>query len=210
MCGLLPAAALTAPVPSHGCIPIKSITAVTASSIFLNCKANFSKTSPALPTVSQDLRKSGTETLAMKSAVAISKSSKGYSSSKPGPSSSPDAGSTCTTVNRSSQVKVLGDNGASSLRSKIVKQFMVSPYFTCSQAISPDALKVSDSLSSTNTVTLSKRWSSIVFWTLNCKTTCFWKMCFVHVTKYSVSLSVSGTGKDDRKARPNEANSGIA
>mmetsp|Transcript_26568 Transcript_26568/g.73055 ORF Transcript_26568/g.73055 Transcript_26568/m.73055 type:complete len:276 (+) Transcript_26568:574-1401(+) len=212
MCGLAPfmLSGLSFPVPSHGCIPKKETMASMASSIFLNWRANFSRTSLPLPIASQALRKSGTVTLAMKSEVEISKSSSGYSSSKVPPSSSPVAGSTSTTVNRSSQVKLLEFSAAAPFCSRRVKQFLVSPYEIPSVAISPEAEKTSDSLSSTRTVTLSSRCSSMVFWTLNCRTTWFWNMCLTHCTTYSVSDSVSITGVDDRKARPNDASSGIA
>mmetsp|Transcript_91010 Transcript_91010/g.136332 ORF Transcript_91010/g.136332 Transcript_91010/m.136332 type:complete len:252 (-) Transcript_91010:1812-2567(-) len=146
----------------------------------------------------------------MKSEVAISKSSKGYSSSKVSPSSSPVAGSTWTTVNRSSHVKLPGERGASVLRSSTVKQFLLSPYRIPLTGISPEAVKTSESLSSIRTVTLSSRCSSIVFCTVNCSTTCFSKMCLTQVTTYSVSDSVRGTGGADRKARPKAASSGIA
>mmetsp|Transcript_23590 Transcript_23590/g.52461 ORF Transcript_23590/g.52461 Transcript_23590/m.52461 type:complete len:231 (+) Transcript_23590:43-735(+) len=182
MCGLVPAvfSGLSLPVPSQGCMPKKLTIAASASSIFLNWRANFSSTSLALPTVSQALRKSGTVTLAIKSEVVISRSSRGYSSSKVPPSSSPVEGSTSTTVKRSSQAKLFIPRGTLVLRSRTVKQFLLSPYPIPSVAISPDAVKTSDSLSSMRTVTLSSRCSSMVFWTLNCKTTWFWYMCLVH------------------------------
>ena len=56
--GPLSPAGATTPVPSAGCIPRKSITAATPSSNFLNCNANFARTSPSVPICSQDRRKS--------------------------------------------------------------------------------------------------------------------------------------------------------
>mmetsp|Transcript_11449 Transcript_11449/g.33752 ORF Transcript_11449/g.33752 Transcript_11449/m.33752 type:complete len:220 (+) Transcript_11449:418-1077(+) len=167
-------------------------------------------TSWAFPIVSHALRKSGTDTLAMKSEVVTSRSSNGYSSSKPtSPSSSPVVGSTCMTEKCSSQANVDGDRGLSTFLCNTVKQFSMSPYLICSAAISPATSNTTES-ASIWTVTLSSLWSSMVFWTWNCSTTCSSQMCLMHRTTYSASGSVSSTGGLVRKTRPSPASSGMA
>mmetsp|Transcript_17788 Transcript_17788/g.38428 ORF Transcript_17788/g.38428 Transcript_17788/m.38428 type:complete len:200 (-) Transcript_17788:2218-2817(-) len=197
------------PVPSHGCMPRKSMTAATASSCFLNCNANFSRTSLAFPTCSHPSRKSGTDTLAIKSDVASSSSSRGYSSSNGSLSSSPDLGSTWMIPNLRTHSKLQGANGSPRLRVTTVKALTVSPYLIFSAATSPATSKHSLSPSMA-TVQLTSRWSSTVFWMRNCKMMCSGMTCLTQRTTYSVSSSDSSVGGDDRKTRPRDASSGMA
>mmetsp|Transcript_489 Transcript_489/g.781 ORF Transcript_489/g.781 Transcript_489/m.781 type:complete len:253 (-) Transcript_489:56-814(-) len=79
-----------------------------------------------------------------------------------------------------------------------------------SAGISPVAsMCIASSMQSTETETLRRHWSSMVFSTMNCKTTCFGSICLMHVTTYSVSLSESGMGGEVWNTLPSDANSGI-
>mmetsp|Transcript_16442 Transcript_16442/g.38123 ORF Transcript_16442/g.38123 Transcript_16442/m.38123 type:complete len:366 (+) Transcript_16442:370-1467(+) len=185
------------------------MTAATASSCLLNCSANFSRTSLAFPTDSHDERKSGTATLAMKSLVDSSRSSRGYSSSYGSDSSSPVRGSTWITPNRRTHSNEEGARAAPTSLVTTTKASAVSPYLTDSAAISPATSKHSESPSRA-TVQLTRRWSSMVFWTINWRTMCSGMTCLTHRTTYSASSSASSIGGLERKTRPSAASSGMA